>query len=547
MSFGHSTPGKDIWGTTTYKIHLIPVTNKFDEMFEGTLILYERRWEKKKGEFLGLSQFVTLLKDFWGDSLRHGNIQETRLARWIEEYLNQINIEVTYEAALQAVKGEAISVSVLDGIGERANKEIITDFLRDDKKVDPSEASKLTNISDGIVPKVVEVALSDKFNLDENADEFLSALIEKHKPDRATQIKSTTSFRDENGKIRTLEKKVQIESSPTTGNSKMGGGMTNTFGFAIQDVEIEDRIPFEFTVEDVTLSDDSIEKVGETLNEEGLFIKWKIPRIEPKQEVNIDYYLGNRITRTIVAHDEKKVSLINTYEPIVKQQDGLYADALFVNNSGSFLKTIKIVDQIPKELDLVSSTPIIDGSNVMLEAENVNEVHWRYESVPVNAEIQVHYDLKEKPFIRRDIYEITNIEGEPLLQATKVVKQLKHQFGFGVILAIRPLRVIEEDIVVRDTIPNDVEISSIMNEEGNVVIGMKGDTKVVEWNVTPGEKGKIIHAFLRYKPSNRFENTKLTVAIGDKESHPTGEISSTRTEQEVVLPYQYGKFVDVRA
>ena len=546
MSFGRSTPGKDIWGTTTYKIHLVPTSSKFDESFSGTLTLYERRWEKSKAEFHGLTQFVTTLKEFWGESLQRGNIQETRLARWIEEYLNQINIAVDYESALQAVKGESVGVTI-DSISDRVNKELLTDFLRNDEEVESSEAENYVKALDDVIPSVYRIQLDDKINMVSNANEFLSAFLEKHKPDRATQILSSASFMDETGKIRTIEKKVQIEDSPTTGNSKMSGGLVNSFSFPISNVEIEDKIPFEFTIEDIELSDNSIEKIGEELNKEGIFVKWKIPRLEPNMAVNIDYYLGNRITRTIVSHTEESVTLINTYEPIVKQQNGLYADGLFVNETSDLIENMKIVDQIPKELDLISSTPILDGKNHLEESENVNEVHWLHEKVLPNTEIQVHYDLKERPYLLRDIYEISTVEGQPVAQISKVVKQLKLQFGFGVILALRTLRETDETIIIQDHLPEDIEVSSVLTENGSIVIGVKENNKVVEWTITPNAKGRIYQAFLRYKPKEKFENTKLVVKIGEKESRPTGEFSSSRSEQSVVLPYQYNKFVDIRS
>ena len=79
--------GKLIWGTPVFRIHCELESKRFGKEFKGSLTLLERRHEVSTNKFSSLEQFIVVLRNLWSSSLRVSTIQDTRLARWIEEYL----------------------------------------------------------------------------------------------------------------------------------------------------------------------------------------------------------------------------------------------------------------------------------------------------------------------------------------------------------------------------------------------------------------------------------------------------------------------------
>jgi hypothetical protein len=541
MSYGSKTPGKDVWGTPNYKILLVSQNTEFDDEFSGKLTLYERRWEKLTKDFTGLEEFIAALKDLWKESLRHGNIQDARLARWIEEYLIELKIKVSYEDTLAIVKGESKEAK----IQTIEQQNLFSKLLSNERKVEITSDTKLLGKTDEFIPKVHSISLED-LDLGESTDEFLNTLIEKHKPTKEKEIKSGVTFIDENGKERTIDREIKVEDSATTGNSKVKSGLRNDFGFEIKDIEIEDKIPYSFTIEDISITGSNATKTGETMEQDGLKVTWNIPSLSIGEEVKMEYYLGNRLMRTVVSHAKEEVFIVNTYEPIIKSENRLYVDAQFNNNSGNELIKVKIIDQIPQELDLLTTDPTLSGKNRKQLGKDAIEVHWEYDSILPDTEYGVHYDLKERPYIIRDIYELITPEGNPLVQIAKVIKPLKLQSGFGVIFSINPLVDINDKIEITDELQGVIDIQPITNNIGTISVSSKDSQSIVTWIIENAQKGVIEDAYLRYKPKDKLENTVLKTNIGGKSVQKEVEYQSKREEETMVLPMKFYKEVDTR-
>lgn len=543
MSYGNKkTPGKEIWGTTTFRIDINTSKRTFDGEFAGEVILYERRWEHSRVMFATDKEFIDALKELWKTSVKRGSIQDARLARWVEEYFNEKNIQATYENILKSIKGEAVNTEV-----EQVTHDLIHTALSSEKKLEKEETIALAAASDDIIPTGIIIQIEGEYDADTITDSLLPTLLEKHKPAREKQISSSSSFFDENGKRREIETKLNISENVTAGNSKVQSGLANTFGFAIRDVEIEDIIPYSYIVDDVGVIGGNAEKIGEEITDAGLKVSWKIPTLKPDEEVEIDYYLGSRLMRTIVMQSKATVNVINTYEPIQKADNRLFATPLFVNNKNEVLLKVKVMDQIPREMKIRGSSPNLNEALDQLSSPDSTEIYWEYTDIPPKEKHQIHYDLEMQPYLLRDVYDIFGEDQTtPIAKISKITKPLAMQSGFGIIFGIEILQDIHDPIVIRDILSKSVEVQTVESENGTLAIAETTDEKIVSWAIETYEPREIYHAFLRYKPSETLNPSLLKVKLSNKEAKLNSAYKTLRKADAVVLPYSYHAKVDIR-
>ncbi|MHA2358071.1 MAG: hypothetical protein ACXABK_04815, partial [Candidatus Heimdallarchaeaceae archaeon] len=106
-------PRKPIWGSTRYFIEIEPNTNLFSTALSGVVSFYDTRDLLNEKECENLHDLVRTVYDFWATILAP---HETRVARWIEEYFEELGIKGDYSLLLRLIRADELIVQQLDDI-----------------------------------------------------------------------------------------------------------------------------------------------------------------------------------------------------------------------------------------------------------------------------------------------------------------------------------------------------------------------------------------------------------------------------------------------
>ncbi|MCE7740354.1 MAG: hypothetical protein GPJ50_13345, partial [Candidatus Heimdallarchaeota archaeon] len=77
---------KSVWGSIRYFIKIEPYTNVFGTSMSGIVSFYDTHGLINEKECRNLQEIVNTVNEFWSTILAP---HETRVARWIEEYLSE--------------------------------------------------------------------------------------------------------------------------------------------------------------------------------------------------------------------------------------------------------------------------------------------------------------------------------------------------------------------------------------------------------------------------------------------------------------------------
>jgi hypothetical protein len=86
-----------------------------------------------------------------------------------------------------------------------------------------------------------------------------------------------------------------------------------------------------------------------SLTKQGIELEWKIQNIPPKEEVDINYDLRRRVSRTIIFILKSQLSIIKTHANLnTLKLEGLYeANLPFTNSFGEIINGVIVEDIIP--------------------------------------------------------------------------------------------------------------------------------------------------------------------------------------------------------
>jgi len=133
-------------------------------------------------------------------------------------------------------------------------------------------------------------------------------------------------------------------------NEMVKSSITNPFEDAIEEAVITDLIPYNFEITDMQLNGKPVKKLPDkSLTKEGVELKWQIQNIPPEENVEINYDLRRRVSRTIIFVLKGQLKIIKTHSNLNKLElDGLYEARLpFSNSYGSVLDGVIVEDIIP--------------------------------------------------------------------------------------------------------------------------------------------------------------------------------------------------------
>ena len=275
---------KQIWGSTRYFIKIEPYTNVFGTTMSGMVSFYDTHGLINESECRNLQELVRTVNDFWSTILA---THETRVARWMEEYLNEAGITADYNLLLRLLRAEEMLAEDLEDL-IASRREVETEAF--EEAFETAEFNKILG-NEITVTRLPEDEYLRK--------ELLQKLIDEHRYEVPKKVKSRSQFKLASGEVKTTEKENKLGFGDTLKDVTLNSGLKNEFGETITEVEIVDEMPYCFEIENISVQDLELDPKKEK-KDKVLEIIWEVPEIKPEEEVAISYQLSKRINRTIL-------------------------------------------------------------------------------------------------------------------------------------------------------------------------------------------------------------------------------------------------------
>jgi len=257
------------------------------------------------------------------------------------------------------------------------------------------------HIKNGVMPVVESIAIDDLFNgIDDNVDEIIDRLSEQvdlHRVVVSNEVSSSSTITTKSGQVyQTVQENEVIESSDN--ETTFANSFLNDIGEAIDQSIMEDVIPFNFEIKDMTCersADGSVESDEEVL-EDGLHIKWVIKDIAEGESIDLKYKLRRRISRTMVIPTKTELIFIKVHKNIEQEENEkmLKVGVNYTNNLGEKVENIIIEDQIPKFYKVHVQVDS-DGDFEIIDGEVHHIVKWYLSEVSEEKTIAQNYQLMD--------------------------------------------------------------------------------------------------------------------------------------------------------
>lgn len=523
-----------IWGSSVYRILLTTEDNRISQNFSGEITLFERRHEAAREEFSSLIGFIEKLKDLWSKG-SSAPVQDTRLARWLVTYLVELGVQTQYSEMLEVVRGDyEEEPPIAMGEAESLVDEDVKHFVSESKDHKIKGTKRTLEISEDIS--------------EEEINSILDHILLESKPVRNNKAESTISFVNANGQVETLTAEKTIENTPLEEDIHLITGLDNKFSFTIKDVTLSDVIPYDYKISDIKVRGVTATKGEEEQIDDGLKISWNIEELKPGEKTEIEYVLCKNILRTILIRDDQEVTTLETYGPIRKEEPYYYSESTYIFQSSTpIIENVKILDQIPKDFELVSTQPEakLPFGNINLETAET-EITWTFTNVKVNSQHKSNYEMKAFRQLIRELVEIIDENEELLAKIVKIVKPLDHHEGFGVIFSIKALKPIKECCTVTDEIPSTFKVIEKHSEGGTATILESMENTKVVWKLPELKAGDRAEVYFQYLGNASYQS-KLIISSDKKgQLDFISEDDVSMKREDIVLPAVYYKLIDPR-
>ncbi len=310
----------------------------------------------------------------------------------ISEEHKKSEIKEKYKLVLKEIKSEL----------EEKNKEklIESEQLINEMK----EIKKVIEVNENTLPIIYEYSVSEILeNLSKEPNkklEKLGVLLEKHRVKINKNIKTKVFLFGLSGEIHEFEKDTEIKKI-NKNNEKLllygHSGFSNPFDEIIEEAILIDLVPYNFEITNIKINNKEVEKTPDKqLTKDGIEYKWKLENIQLKENIEINYQLRRRISRTIIYIFNDQIKIINTHNNLNSLQlEGIFEAKMPFNNSyGNQLNGLVIEDIIPSYY--ISS--IKEPKNILPSEQNETEIgniiKWSIENIEKNV-LNFNYRLME--------------------------------------------------------------------------------------------------------------------------------------------------------
>lgn len=516
---------KTIWGSTRYFIKIEPYTNVFGTSMSGMVSFYDTHGLINELECKNLQEIVKAVNDFWSTILAP---HETRVARWIEEYLTETGVTADYNLLLRLLRAEELLAEDLEDL-IASTKEVETETFEEAFETD--EYNKIIG-HEITITKLPEDEYLRK--------ELLQKLIDDNRYMVPKKVKSRNQFKLANGEVKTTEKENPLGFGETLKDVTFTSGIKNVHDDKITEVEIIDEMPYCFEIENISIQDLEIDPKKEK-KDKVLEIIWEIPELLPQEEVKIDYQLSKRINRTILEIMENEViAVLNTFENINLTGLEFAARLKYLNIHNRQLQELHIVDDLPPEFTIIKTKPEAlppTGIVEKVKLKGIN-VRWAQKNVRAGQTVDKEYVLDYFPYLFRGKKVVQDKDGRTLFKLAKFIKSSEREMGYTIMYVIKNIRGdIDEFISLADKIPGDHTIVKKYPENAQIM-EQTDDTgnKILTWIAEPPVAGKLNTVEVQISGDTPPTFDLFQVYVGDKTEVDVLEKESSVTREMVKTP-----------
>ena len=287
----------------------------------------------------------------------------------------------------------------------------------------------LIEIEEDVLPLTEEFKFSDIIeDLSDDISEMLnqvSGLLDEHRVEIKKEITNKALLKSKSGEVSELEQKIEVpepeeEKEKEEVQLNVESVVSNPFDDVIEEAILTDLIPYNFEIDKVELNGELVDQLPDkSLTKEGLELNWRLENIPPKENVNVNYNLRRRVSRTIIFVLKGKVKVIKTHSKITKQDiEGLFeAELPFTNSYNDPITGLVVEDIVPLYYVHIIKKPE-DYSPKDIKATNLGElIKWEIQKMEP-GKIEYTYNLIE-------LYKLQEIKIELRKLASQGISKIK--------------------------------------------------------------------------------------------------------------------------
>ena len=219
------------------------------------------------------------------------------------------------------------------------------------------ELGEVIQIEENVLPLIEEFSVEDILSeLSDDTNEMLnqvSTLLNEHRVEVKQEIKNKALLTSASGEVLELDQNIEVkknEMDEKVAEFNVQSGIVNPFEDAIEEAVLTDLIPYNFEITKIQLNGEPVKELPDkTLSENGIELNWQFKNIPPQENVEINYDLRRRVSRTIIFILNGQLKIIKTHSKLnMLELEGLYEAKLpFTNSYEGQLEGVIVEDIIP--------------------------------------------------------------------------------------------------------------------------------------------------------------------------------------------------------
>ncbi|MFX1441773.1 MAG: hypothetical protein ACFFHV_00025 [Promethearchaeota archaeon] len=275
-------------------------------------------------------------------------------------YAALLNSEKIIEKSESIKKHDTVLkyTSIIEELKEQINKIETEQKLEKEKLLKKAkEIEKAIKFDQNVLPIVEEFSVDEIIgdlsdDIDQMMDE-IGKLLDEHRVEVKEEISTKTLIKTASGEAVELTQNTEVQKTQEDDQKvkfRVKSGLVNPFDDVIEEAIITDLIPYNYEITEVHLNGEPVKELPDkTLTKQGIELEWKIQNIPPKEEVDINYDLRRRVSRTIIFILKGRLSIIKTHASLkILKLEGLYEASLpFTNSFGEIINGVIVEDIIP--------------------------------------------------------------------------------------------------------------------------------------------------------------------------------------------------------
>jgi len=219
------------------------------------------------------------------------------------------------------------------------------------------ELEEVIQTEEDVLPLIEEFSVEDILSeLPDDVNEMLNqvgTLLDEHRVEVKKEIRNKALLTSASGEVIELEQNLEVkknEMDEKVVSFNVQSGFVNPFDDVIEEAVLTDLIPYNFEITNIQLNGEPIKELPDkSLSENGIELNWQFKNIPPKENIEINYDLRRRVSRTIIFILNGQLKIIKTHSKLnMLELEGLYEAKLpFTNSYGGQIEGVIVEDIIP--------------------------------------------------------------------------------------------------------------------------------------------------------------------------------------------------------